>query len=153
MSQIDMWNCRDRTIKTVLKGLVLLILLAGTGQSAHALTVQSTKLQQAVAAVETCASAADCPFMDVKGYTTIVFQVIGPFTGSVQFEAAVNKDLGFASLECFSTASRSTSVTSTTVAGAWRCNVIGFNYARTRVDAYSSGSITVVAGAVSAGVN
>ena len=128
------------------------LLIGLTVSPASSLTSQSTVLHNAKATVDNCTVVSNCPLIDVKGYTTIVLQVFGTFTGSVQFEAAVDKNVGFTPLECFSLANRSISSTSTIVPSGWRCNVIGVNVARPRIDTLSGGSITTVAGAVSAGV-
>ncbi len=152
-----MWNWRDQIIKRLMVGAVLALVAVAVLclvwlPFAHAVTTQSVKLIVNATAAQNCTVVTDCPVVDVKGYTTIVFQVLGTFSGSVQFEAAIDKNLGFTSLECFNTANRSSSTTSTQVAGSWRCNVIGFNYARPRIDVQNSGTITVLAGVVSAGV-
>lgn len=141
-----------QTIRRWIIGGLVGLLFLGFVHSADALTTLSQTLLTNATAVQNCAVVTDCPLVEVKGYTTVIFQVLGTFTGSVQFEAAVNKNLGFTSLECFNAANRSSSTTSTTVAGAWRCNVIGFNFVRPRIDTYSAGAITIVAGVVSAGV-
>ena len=100
-----MWNLAARTIKAWL-GLVLVLGVLTSALPASALTTQSTTLLQNATAVQNCTVVTNCPLVDVKGYTTVVFQVLGTFTGSVQFEASVNKNLGFTPLECFSAANR-----------------------------------------------
>lgn len=131
---------------------IIAVLVVLFSAPSHAVTTQSVKLHQGATAVDNCAVVTNCPLVEVKGYTTIVFQILGPFTGSVQFESAIDKNAGWTPLECFAAANRSSSTTAATAPGAWRCNVIGFNFARPRIDTYSAGSITILAGVVSAGV-
>ena len=133
-------------------GACVALVLMTPVSPALSLTSQSTVLHKNKATIDNCTNVDDCPVVEVKGYTTIVFQIFGPFTGSVQFEAAVDKYTGFTPLECFSLANRSISSNSAIAPSGWRCNVIGVNFARPRIDTLDSGTVTTVAGIVSAGV-
>lgn len=124
--------------------LISLSALLFAGQ-ADALTVKSEKLQTAATANGNGTASV------IQGYTAAVVQVAGTFSATVNFEASVD-GTNYTAIQCFSIADRVESATSVTTAGAWRCNVVGTNSFRARVSAYASGSVTVSATFISAGV-
>ena len=88
---------------------------------------------------------------DVSSYTTAVIQVSGTFTATINFEASVD-GLTYTALQCFSITDSTSSATSVTIPGIWRCNIVGIGKVRARISGYGSGTITVKAMYNSVGV-
>ena len=129
-----------------LKLLILILCLLGLFPgAAPAITVKAETLQNAAGANGNGTASS------IQGFTTAVVQVSGTFSATVNFEASVD-GTNYTAIQCFSIGDRSTSLTTTTAAGAWRCNVVGINKFRARVSGYGSGSVTVSAMFISAGV-
>lgn len=114
-------------------------------QQAQAISTKIETLQNAVTAT------GNGTVSIVQGMTTSVVQVSGTFVGTISFEASLDGTT-FHAIECFSIGDRAVSITTTTSTGSWRCNVSGISRFRARVSAYTSGSITVKAMFLSAGV-
>ena len=123
--------------------LVLGLLLLAT--PVWAISVKTEPLQTAATA------NGDGISINVSSYTTAVFQVCCTFTATVNFEASID-GTNYESVECFSTADKTSRTVAPTVRGQWRCNMIGMNKLRARISGYASGTITVTAGMASAGV-
>lgn len=87
----------------------------------------------------------------IQDYTTVVIQVAGTFTATVNFEVSTD-GTNYTAIQCFSVADKTSVVTTVTVAGAWRCNIIGLAKMRARISGYGSGAVTVRAMYNSAGV-
>ena len=87
--------------------------------------------------------------LDTSLTQTLTLQVSGTFVGTITFEASTD-GTNWATMTCYLLGS-SSAVTAPTAPGLWRCNVLGVPLIRTRVSAYTSGTITVRAFATSLG--
>lgn len=111
----------------------------------HGISTKNETLQNAVTATGNGTASR------IQANTTAVVQVSGTFVGTVAFEASLD-GTNYVAIQCFSISDRTSTVTTVTTTGAWRCNVTGLTRFRARVSSYTSGSITVRASYLSAGV-
>ncbi len=130
-----------------LSSLVVFFLLLWVGQPAHAINTSTVLTLNAVSG-NTIGTQ-----VDVKGWTTATFHIVGTFSGIVKFVASgdnVNGD----PIACVSLGAPLVGyVTQTSSHGLFRCNIIAINgWLRADVSDYVSGTITVTIGLASAGV-
>lgn len=107
-----------------------------------------TNVMQSAAAATGNGTAVDCINPNDGAITTLTAQVTGTFVGTVTFEGTIDGTtwvaIGFTSL-----ADMTTIATTAAAAGIFRATVLGLKQVRARVSAYTSGTITVTATAVS----
>lgn len=90
--------------------------------------------------------------MDISGYKNLALVVTGTFVGTVTFEVSIDGTnyVGLAMRD--SDGATEAYVLTATAPGGFFSNLIGgYQFFRARISAYTSGSITVVAGAQSDG--
>lgn len=87
-----------------------------------------------------------------KGFTTATIHVCCVFNGTITFKASID-GTNFEPLGCVPAESQSALVSSTTIRGLWRCNIIGFTQIRADLTNYVSGVINVNIGLTAAGVS
>ena len=81
--------------------------------------------------------------LNCNNYETVTLQVSGTFVGTVSFEGSVD-GTNFAAVPFINSAG--TNATTATAAGIFISAGTGYALLRARISAYTSGSITVVAG-------
>ena len=87
-----------------------------------------------------------------KGFTTATIHVCCVFNATITFKASID-GTNFEPLGCVPAESQSALVSSTTIRGLWRCNIIGFTQIRADLTNYVSGVINVNIGLTAAGVS
>lgn len=124
---------------------ILILILSGNLNPVFALSSKSEVLQNAATTNGngTASSTSD--------FTSAVIQVSGTFAATINFEASLD-GTSYSALQCSSLADRTSLVTTTTVSGMWRCNIISIAKFRARISGYGSGSVTVKATYNSVGI-
>lgn len=127
--------------------VVVCLLLTWVGEPAHAINTSTVVTLNAVT------GNAVGTQVDVKGWTTATFHIVGTFSGVVKFVASgdnVNGD----PIACVSLGAPLVGyVTQTSSRGLFRCNIIAINgWLRADTSDYVNGTITVTIGLASAGV-
>lgn len=124
--------------------LIALLIVLQSGP-VSAIAIKSEALQSGATA------NGDGTISAVQGYTTAVVQVEGLGSATINFEASVS-GTGYNAVQCWRLADRTKADTTTTTNGIWRCNITGLNKFRARISGYASGTITVTAMYMAAGV-
>lgn len=105
--------------------------------------LQSRDIRDSITAVDTSI------VLDVESLATLAVDIRGTFTATLQFEATVDGENWFSiNLASITSFGQSSSVTT---AGAWWGTVAAYQKVRVRCSAYTSGTISVVGRAISAG--
>lgn len=87
-----------------------------------------------------------------KGFTTATIHVCCVFNATITFKASID-GTNFEPLGCVPAESQSALVSSTTLRGLWRCNVIGFTQIRADLTNFAAGTVNVNIGLTAAGVS